>query len=258
MRPPDCQIGKDEAMALLKRGFGRELHRIAASYTSPIFWGQPSSSDTPEIASSGSMFFLQCGERPFAVTANHVYQGYWLRKEREPDLICQVGNISFVPEERLIDRDATLDIATFRLEEREVQIDSKQIHKPRASEWPPRPPQKGRGVFFAGFPGVCRQRIGGNRVRFGCYAALLTATTVDDEKIVCHLEREGMADDFGTGLPPQQQWLGGLSGAPLWTLVQGDIVYWRLGGIIVEYNREFELICARRFDRITPDGTLVR
>lgn len=52
------------------------------------------------------------------------------------------------------------------------------------------------------------------------------------------------------------RWLGGLSGAPLWTLVEGDVFWWRLAGVLVEYSTELDLLIARRPDAILRDGRL--
>jgi hypothetical protein len=64
-------------------------------------------------------------------------------------------------------------------------------------------------------------------------------------------------DVHGTGFPPENAWIGGMSGAALWTLVESPIVKWRLAGIISEFNQSFELLYAVRADPIRPDGTLI-
>lgn len=249
---------KNEAVALLKGPYGREIANVATSYTSVIFWGtlNPHSGDTQ--IGNGSVFFLDCGEGVFAVTADHVYQAYLERKELEPNLICQIGNVPFAPETRLIDQDPILDVATFRIDEREIVADGKVVHRPGPSTWPPKPPEIGKGVFFAGFPRVHRSQNGPRTFEWGSYIGVTTATSVTDQYIACQFDRQEMVDMFGTGLPPEKQWLGGLSGAPLWTLVQTDIFSWRLGGVIYQYSSEFEILYARRSGCIARDGHLRR
>src|SRR5713226_1491299 len=99
---------KDEAVALLKGHYGREIANVATSYTSVLFWGSldPRRGDTQ--INNGSVFFLDCGEGVFAVTADHVYEAYLKRKQQESKIICQIGNVPFAPENRLIDRDSNL------------------------------------------------------------------------------------------------------------------------------------------------------
>jgi hypothetical protein len=49
--------------------------------------------------------------------------------------------------------------------------------------------------------------------------------------------REDMVDMFGTGTLRRRRSLGGLSGAPLWTLVQTNIFSWRLAGVILRVQQ---------------------
>lgn len=69
---------------------------------------------------------------------------------------CQIGNLRFDPEDRIIARSDSLDIATFLIAENEIG---------RAGDgrfpmsFNPMMPQTGKGVFFAGFPGVARRRL---------------------------------------------------------------------------------------------------
>ncbi len=249
---------KDEAVALLKGPYGREIAKIATDYTFVIFWAAPGDGSGDTRIDNGSGFFLDCGEGTFAVTADHVLQGYLERKRHEPGLICQIGNVHFEPEARLIDRDPNLDIASFRIDEREIAIDGKLAHRPDPAKWPPKPPEPGKGIFFAGFPGVYRSQRGPLAFEWGSYVGVTVATSVTDDYIACQFDREEMVDMFGTGLPPEKQWLGGLSGAPFWTLVETAIFSWRLGGVIYEYNSEFEILYARRLDRLGPDGCVLR
>ncbi len=228
----------------------------AASYVSPLFWGTPASSSGDATINHGSIFFLECGGPPLAVTAAHLYQDYWCRKQDNPNLICQIDNLIFDPEDRLIDRDEGLDVATFRIEESEIKRLGKWIHKVAQSEWPPNPPQVGQGVFFAGFP--ARTIVGDDSIIYDIHSALLIATVVNDRNIICQFERDEWVDILGKGLPPKNNWLGGLSGAPLWTLQEKPVVKWSLGGIISEYSQDFELLYATRPDPIMPDGTLVK
>lgn len=172
-------------------------------------------------------------------------------------MICQIWDLPFNPEARLIARDLNLDIATFRITEAEVDTINKQIH--RASQWPPSPPELSKGVFLIGYPGHEKRRSE-DSIGWGIYPLLLTATSVHDDKIVCQLNREEWVNIFDgsefSDFPPKQS-LAGLSGAPLWTLVENPILSWRLAGIVSEFNENFELLDVRRPNRINPDGTFL-
>jgi hypothetical protein len=246
---------KNEAIALLKGPYGREISNIASSYTSAINW--PSGPSAVDI-DNGSIFFLDCGSGPLAVTAYHVYEGYLKRKKLNSRLKCKIGSVSFVPEDRLIDRDQELDIVTFTIDKKEVEADGKVIHRVDPNNWPPKPPDIGKGIFFAGYPKEYRRAGNSKEYVFGTYVGVLTATLVNEQHIACQFDRDEIVDMFGNDELPKRQFLGGLSGAPLWTLVQTNIFSWRLGGIIYKFNPEFDLLYARRPDCILTDGQILR
>ena len=245
-----------DAIELLRGQYGREIANVASSYTSPIYWISPRN----RKINNGSIFFLDFGDRPFAVTADHVYQGYLDSKDNDPSTKCQIGNIVFSPLERLIDRDKELDIATFFVEKTEIEIDNKTVHMVDINSWPPKPPEVGKGIFFAGYPGEDRtvQIKNGFEINFGTYVGVLVATTIKDRDIICQYEREEVINMFGDSVLPYPQSLSGLSGAPLWTLVQTHNFSWRLGGIIYQFSSEFELLYARRPDCLLADGRIKR
>ena len=230
------------------------MYKIASNYTSAIYWISP----RERKINNGSIFFLDCGSGPFAVTADHVYQGYLDSRDRDSKTKCQIGNLPFSPIERLIDRDKELDIATFTIDEKEIEVDKKTVHRADFTKWPPKPPDVEKGIFFAGYPGSNRtiEAKNGITVNFGTYFSILVATSVNDKYIACHYERDEIISMFDDSVLPAHQNLGGLSGAPLWTLVQTSIFSWRLGGIIYQFNPEFELLYARRPDSLLTDGRI--
>jgi len=247
---------KDEAIAVLKGPYGRELQKVATDYTSVLFWAEhPAGERGPRIG-HGSVFFLDLGYGILAVTADHVFQAYLDRKGEGSNLVCQIGKVRFDPEARLIDHDRNLDIATLRIEERDLTNEGKIAHRP--ATWPPKPPDQGKGIFFAGFPGVYRRELGPLELEWGSYFGISVATSVTDQYVAAQFERTEMVDILGTGLPPEGEWLGGLSGGPMWTLVETEIFSWRLAGVIYEYSSDFEILFARRPDRLRPDGRLAR
>ena len=245
---------KDDAIKLLKGPYGREIANIARDYTSAIYWISPKK----QKINNGSIFFLDFGNGPFAVTADHVYQGYLDSKADDPSTKCQIGNIVFSPQERLIDRDTKIDVATFSVKNKEIEIDKKTVHMVDTRNWPPKPPEVGKGIFFAGYPGGYRtaQIRKGVEVNFGTYFSVLVATSVKDNDIICQYERNEIINMFVDSELPYPQNLGGLSGAPLWTLVQTNIFSWRLGGIIYQFSPDFELLYARRPDCLLADGRI--
>lgn len=180
--------------------------------------------------------------------------GLWLTEGRtRPD------SPSFDAESRLIDRDSDLDVATFEITEEEVRRLGKSVLTGGQVAWPPLPPWPGRGVFFAGYPGVAT-RMRGHVIEYGVYALNTVATSVTDRLIACEFDRANWLDTRGLGLPPAGFDLSGISGSPLLTLVDSKrVLSWRLSGITFSGPRAgTEMILVRRADCLRQDGTLQR
>jgi len=175
-------VDRSEAIRIIQGPFGQQLLRIAGEYVAPFFWGVYRPGVAPAI-SNGTAFFLQCGASPFVVTAAHVYRTYCSEKEREPTVVCQVGNMPFRLEERVIAVDKRLDVATFRIKEQEVKSIGRWIYRHDPAKWPPLPPEQGKGVFFAGYPGGYRGYRSDREIDFGIYAGILTATVVKEDTL---------------------------------------------------------------------------
>ncbi len=242
-------------VTLLESEVGRNLPGTAARCVAPIHFA-PGDAAAGGAINNGTIFFLDWGMGPLAVTADHVFQAYLTRKHAEPALLCRLGDLGFAPEERLIDRDADRDIAVFHIEAREVAELGADVHRPDY-DWPPARPDVGGGVFFAGFPG--RERRPGRRrgVAFGIYAATTVAASVNDRVVVCRFERQHWVDTLGLGSAPGHRHLGGLSGAPLWAVGGRDgAATLRLAGVVSSFNQGWELLYAKHAASIRPDGRL--
>jgi hypothetical protein len=91
---------------------------MMAAHVAWLLWSvQEKDRPTPLVCRQGSVFFLDCGRGPFAVTAGHVFEQF--QKDRAERRIrgWQIGNVGFDLEERLIGcgSDRNIDIATFRI-----------------------------------------------------------------------------------------------------------------------------------------------
>jgi hypothetical protein len=118
-------------------------------------------------------------------------------------------------------------------------------------------PQMGKGAFFAGFPGVARRRLNEHEIENGIFTALTVADNVTDREISGHFDRDQQVDKRGRPTAPEGYDIGGVSGAPLVTIVDSaNLHYWQLGGVMTEFNASFEIFYATRADFILPDGTL--
>lgn len=265
-------MNREEATALLRSGLGEAELKMVASFVAPIFWARPAPGGGVEI-DNGSIFFLDCGDGCFGVTAAHVITGrggYREATERDLRTVCQIYSEPFNPEERLIDLDDEVDVATFKVSRDEVRSFGRTVLTGHQSSWPPAPPQEGRGVLFAGFPGCERRLVGPREIDWGIYGACGIATSVSDRDVSCQFEREHWIDVMGKGLPPEGFKMGGVSGGPLLTIVEHKgIRSHRLAGVIYEGPHPdqeedpattfgLEVLRARRADFIFPDGMIDR
>jgi hypothetical protein len=254
----------EERMAEPMRAFSRRRHDDGAAYVTWWLWRtQETNPMTPLRPSQGSMFFLDCGQGAFAVTADHVYEGYLEDRAARRVRSCQIGNVAFDdPEDRLIARGKHLgiDIATFCVTPEEIDGAGKLILKGTVGAWPA-PPNVGEVVFFGGFPGRERIPIAAHEISFGLYSAMVPVTSHTDYQICCQLNRESRVDVPGLGLPLEGYDLGGVSGGPMLQPVYRDGMWgWRLVGVLSEAvaASSFERVTAVRAHFILPDGRLSR
>lgn len=159
-------LGEAEARALVRAGFGRELRGVAARCCRPLFWYQPPARDAGRILSFGTVSLVHTGERPLGITAAHVVWTYLEARSANRELVVQIGNKVGPLHERIIDRSDSLDLCTLDFSEVEIEGMGGSLHlSPYA--WPPKPPEEGRGVFFAGYPSVS-QDAAERRIAWEC------------------------------------------------------------------------------------------
>lgn len=241
--------------------FWQRMHDSGAEHVSWLFWRYQSKViRTPPLPAQGSVFFLDCGRGPFAVTAGQVFGELIEHRHKYRVRGCQIGNVEVDPEERLIDwgKRQNIDIATFRVSAEEIAATGKKVVEGVDGAWPP-PPQPGDAVFFAGFPGAERDPIGANEIAFGLHSAMPMLTSLTDHQLCCQLERDNWIDVRGLGLPPVGYDLGGVSGGPMLKPVFIDGAWsWRLVGVISEARsvEGFERVTAVRSHFIRPDGRI--
>ena len=255
---------KAEAIAMLRGGLAEQFQKISASYVLPICW-LCADNGKPLILGSGTAFMLNCGSHPFLVTANHVYEGYLHSKSVHEDTVCLLGDLKFPLEDRSIARDSVVDVSTFRLEPSEVSIlqnssNPKLVLTNGDENWPPASPKVDCGVFFAGFPGDGRslRKYRGNsnvEIDWNGYTALAVATAVSETDITLVFEHES---NFDVGLRPKapdDQSLGGCSGAPLLSFIERNGVFsWALCGII--YEASGQILKASCANCLNADGSI--
>jgi len=245
------------------KAFARRRHNDAAEHVLWWLWRrQQRGAPTPLEPRQGSMFFLDCGQGAFAVTVAHVFEEFLADRQTHRVRSCQIGNIGFNPQERLIASGARhgVDIATFRVTPEEIAATGKRVVQGTDGAWPP-PPNVGEAVFFGGFPGGERIAVAENEVSLGLHSATVPLTDFTEYQLCARMEPEYWVDVRDLGLPPEGYDLGGVSGGPMLQPVYRDGRWgWRLVGVLSEAvaAQGFERITAVRAHFILPDGRLGR
>ena len=172
---------------------------------------------------------------------------------------CQLGNILFDPEARLIGCCDDLDIATFRVDASEAAQLGKAVVTSDIRNWNSLGPAPGDFAFFGGFPAQTRGMTPDNNFATAPYLAITPITSVTDHQITCRFDRNKMIDFSGSGLPPQGYDVGGVSGGPLLvpTLTDEGLI-WRFAGVIVQaaMGEMFEQVVAVRSQYVQSDGRI--
>jgi len=253
-------LSEAEARRLVAGPFGQTLLQTAGSYVAPIYWIFQENRDEPKKINNGTIFFIDCGEGPIAITAGHVYSSYLYQKRQSEIITCNILNENFDLEENRIEinNDENIDIATFKITEELIRKIGKVTLTPKV--WPPIVPKKDQGIFFAGYPGQERitkqvKETNITKINFGKYTMLETVTNIDEKSISCHFT-EDKVDTLGLGFPEPGYDLGGISGAPLLILYQDPVIHWSLGGVIRQAISEYEILYATRADFILLNGKL--
>jgi hypothetical protein len=202
-----------------------------------------------------------------AVTAAHVYRLYLDGKQMARGRIaCQLGDLSFDPEARLIDVSDDIDIATFNLSAADLAQIGKQPFTAAARDWPPPHPAPahrgsvGLAACFAGFPEGSRLWIDHYALSFGLYVASGPIGSASDRQISIPFERQFWVDTLGLGFPPQGFDPGGISGGPMMMPLERDGTWsFHLAGVVSEFPPSalgVETVIASPAHFIAADGMI--
>lgn len=260
-----------EARAIMRR-LGKAEGELAATLAIPLNWVIREEAGHLR-ARNGTAFVMSTGERVFGVTAHHVLEGWRTDRERHNVVGLQLGDQPFEPEGRhaIIAERPDIDLATFQFTREEVRRTGpgKTVLEGYQSQWPPVPPEQGRGIYFAGFPGVEKIWLSRSEISFGAAYAGGIASSVSELDVSSLIERDWiMPVEGGPPLPPENYDFQGISGGPMLTVIhyKGLLRTWALAGVIYQGpNTEsdpdraipgLEIIKARRAHFILPDGSL--
>ena len=208
------------------------------------------------ISEGGSAFLVRTPAGIIGVTAGHVLDGFVAARSFCKDITATLGGFRFDPEERLIMRGNTADIATFSVGEHDLP---KIGFSPLERAWPPNTPASGGIVLLAGWPGQERI-VSAERVTGGIYIGWGSAG-VSDLQITIRVDHDqGPISPLpGVPLPPPGFEFGGISGGPVMVIDaedSGHKIGWRVAGVISEGKPDYDYIIAARADVIQDDGRI--
>lgn len=166
----------------------------------------------------------------------------------------------------LIDRDADLDLATFRVTEEQVTESEAHVVDCRIA-WPPPAPCPGAAITFTGFPEAFRQACYPTQSKFSAASSATWVEDLNDRTIVAKYDpvrgdhRLLAAPDF----PDIGANWSGCSGGPVLVHFERDGYHrWHAVGMIVQgpggnldgAPNDFDQFVFRRIDFVNADGTL--
>jgi hypothetical protein len=232
----------------------------------PLIWHDVRES-WPKRLSGGTCFILRFGARLVGVTAEHVIKEFEKAQMPGTKIVCLLRTVPFDLTGAIIDRDATLDIATFSVTENQLTA-SEAVAIDCRLEWPPPEVDKGAALSLAGFPEQLKSGSPYSSVEFKAYVNMPFVEDASEHDIIVTYEPQR---DIRIRAAPQFPDLGanlsGCSGGPVLMHVERNGCHqcFPVGIILIGAGErpegamtEFDIIRIRRINIIRQDGTINR
>jgi len=150
-------------------------------------------------------------------------------------LVFQAGNVSFDPESRILFESAADDLIVLGMNgSDQLRIEAFTWS---CTVWPPPAPVVGEYVAFAGLPTDYRINAG-TQLQFAIVGAILQVISASGTNFKCHMDRDTLVSVRGPHVPPPGTNFGGMSGGPVFRLVDGEP---DLCGLITEFGKSLEV-----------------
>lgn len=217
-----------------------------------FWWNGKDEFGNYRILQNATVCFVDTGSTLIAVTAAHVLEAYIAAKRRDPDIVCQLGSITYDPENCVVDVNLDLDLATFRVSSVVVAGSGSSPSKP--TSWPPAPVLTGDILLCGGHPGAIRREDGPTaNLPFQWFLATAASS---NKNVVLALELNDCHVPL-TGDPLANHSLGGMSGGPVFKYVPpSPIERIELVGFIYEFQPTYGLMFARPANYIDKHGQI--
>jgi hypothetical protein len=253
----------DERKAFAEGPVAKTFLEVAGTNVTMLRWNYRHAVLASSEWRNGSAFFVDTGTRLIVVTAEHVYRAYLKARDNasKGSITCQLGNLLFKPEERLIDASQDLDIATFEISAEELIEVGKRAFTLGDGIWPPpHPGSSGLNAIVAGFPEKTTLWISPTGASFGMFLGAGPIGSHSDRQISMQIDRLAWIDTLKVGVPPPGFDFGGISGGPMMMVVERDRRWHHtLAGVVVEFPTSalgVETVVAVPAHFIAADGKL--
>ncbi len=243
----------------------KEVTDLTVSTARPLIW-HDARQPWPKRLLGGTCFVLRLDAGLIGITADHVVRAFEDAVLQVHTTVCLLRTVLLDLPHAIIDRDADLDVATFRVTENQL-IESRAIAIDCRSEWPPPTPDRGRELSMAGFPQELAGLSPWHNVEFRAFASLCRVEDLTNRDIITTYEpqrdfRIRSASEF----PDLGANFSGCSGGPvLMHLLRNGIHRWFAVALLVggprafsDVPREFDTYTLRRLNFIRPDGSIER
>lgn len=246
--------------------FNEQIAQLTLKVARPLVWHNLRE-DWPKRLFGGTCCILRFEAGLIGVTADHVIGGFEEANVPGEKIVCLLRTVPFDLPTAIIDRDATLDIATFRITEEQL-IASEGVAVDCRLHWPPPEPAMGTALSLAGFPEALKQPALIVNMEFRAYVSQVFVQDVSEREILVTYEPDRDIRVLAAPeLPDLGANLSGCSGGPaLMHIQQGGLHQWFVVGIIISGSgdapkgamKEFDIIRVRRVKSIRQDGIITR
>jgi len=215
--------------------YGGAIGERVRDHVVQLIIGLPGGATPASEAHHGSAVLAFTGTTLCLCTAQHVVAKYRTLRQKDDRVVFQAGNVSFDPEPRILFESAADDLIV-------LGMNGSDQHRITAltwmcSDWPPHCPLVDEFVAFAGLPTDYRINAGAE-LQFAVVGGILQVISVSGNKFKCYMNRETLIKVRGTHVPPPGTNLGGMSGGPVFRLVNGEP---DLCGIITDFGQSLEV-----------------
>lgn len=237
----------------------RRLHVSSRPYVMRISWCKDLT-DATTIMHHASCFALKIGENLFGVTAAHVARQFIEDKKRhgQMHLLLDEEAVDFL----LIDISDKADVVTFRIDHQLLERAHKKYFSYRIGDWPPAPPEQGKGIVLTGYPKERQTIKSAREVDVVQVSNCLVVDDIHYGNMTIKVKAKHLRSIDAEPIPPFSEDVGGYSGAPVLTVSSDLGQLFRLGGVLYEgaarsdEEGEYLEFKAEPISRIRPDGRL--